>query len=145
MILFHIVLALSHSPTRTCSLIFACLFPLTKVFSNSLNETPTEHVLTHTHTHTHILTQVLTRTYTHTYTRTEHVLNTYLLTHTYLQWVGIPIGSEESYSFRFMRKNQYEEALFKCEDDQFEIDMIIDTNTSAIRILGEKGWKKIWE
>ena len=50
-------------------------------------------------------------------------------------WVGIPIGSEESYSFRFMRKNQYEEALFKCEDDQFEIDMIIDTNTSAIRIL----------
>ena len=37
-----------------------------------------------------------------------------------------------------MRKNQYEEALFKCEDDQFEIDMIIDTNTSAIRILGEK-------
>jgi paired amphipathic helix protein Sin3a len=50
-------------------------------------------------------------------------------------WVGIPIGSEESYSFRFMRKNQYEEALFKCEDDQFEIDMIIDTNASAIRIL----------
>ena len=50
-------------------------------------------------------------------------------------WVGIPIGSEESYSFRFMRKNQYEEALFKCEDDQFEIDMIIDTNMSAIRIL----------
>jgi paired amphipathic helix protein Sin3a len=49
--------------------------------------------------------------------------------------VGIPIGSEESYSFRFMRKNQYEEALFKCEDDQFEIDMIIDTNASAIRIL----------
>ena len=37
-----------------------------------------------------------------------------------------------------MRKNQYEEALFKCEDDQFEIDMIIDTNTSAIRILGEE-------
>ena len=36
-----------------------------------------------------------------------------------------------------MRKNQYEEALFKCEDDQFEIDMIIDTNTSAIRILGK--------
>ena len=54
----------------------------------------------------------------------------------FFQWVGIPIGSEESYSFRFMRKNQYEEALFKCEDDQFEIDMIIDTNTSAIRILG---------
>lgn len=50
-------------------------------------------------------------------------------------WVSIPIGSEESYSFKFMRKNQYEEALFKCEDDRFEIDMLIDTNMSTIRIL----------
>jgi len=32
------------------------------------------------------------------------------------QWVSIPIGSEESYSFKHMRKNQYEEALFKVED-----------------------------
>jgi histone deacetylase complex regulatory component SIN3 len=29
------------------------------------------------------------------------------------QWVSIPIGSEESYSFKHMRKNQYEESLFK--------------------------------
>lgn len=50
-------------------------------------------------------------------------------------WVSIPIGSEESYSFKHMRKNQYEEALFKCEDDRFEIDMLIDTNMSTIRIL----------
>jgi histone deacetylase complex regulatory component SIN3 len=27
--------------------------------------------------------------------------------------VSIPIGSEESYSFKHMRKNQFEEALFK--------------------------------
>ena len=51
------------------------------------------------------------------------------------QWVSIPIGSEESYSFKHMRKNQYEEALFKCEDDRFEIDMLIDTNMSTIRML----------
>lgn len=51
------------------------------------------------------------------------------------QWVSIPIGSEESYSFKHMRKNQYEEALFKCEDDRFEIDMIIDSNVATIRIL----------
>ncbi|CAM9105712.1 unnamed protein product, partial [Ectocarpus fasciculatus] len=51
------------------------------------------------------------------------------------RWVSIPIGSEESYSFKHMRKNQYEEALFKCEDDRFEIDMLIDTNMSTIRIL----------
>lgn len=34
-----------------------------------------------------------------------------------------------------MRKNQYEEALFKCEDERFEIDMVIDSNMSTIRIL----------
>ena len=50
-------------------------------------------------------------------------------------WVSIPIGSEESYSFKHMRKNQYEEAIFRCEDDRFEIDMIIDSNMSTIRIL----------
>ena len=38
--------------------------------------------------------------------------------------MSIPIGSEESYSFKHMRKNKYEEALFKCEDDRFEIDMV---------------------
>ena len=50
-------------------------------------------------------------------------------------WVSIPIGSEESSSFKHMRKNQYEEALFKCEDERFEIDMIIDSNINTIRIL----------
>lgn len=33
------------------------------------------------------------------------------------------------------RKNQYEEALFRAEDDHFELDMIIDQNSSAIRTL----------
>lgn len=51
------------------------------------------------------------------------------------QWVSIPIGSEESYSFKHMRKNQYEEALFKCEDERFEIDMVIDSNMCTIRVL----------
>lgn len=30
-----------------------------------------------------------------------------------------------------MRKNQYEEALFRCEDDRFDLDMHIETNASA--------------
>ena len=34
-----------------------------------------------------------------------------------------------------MRKNQYEEALFRCEDDRFELDMIIECNASAIRAM----------
>ncbi len=34
-----------------------------------------------------------------------------------------------------MRKNQYEEALFRVEDDRFELDMAIEVNASAIRAL----------
>ena len=34
-----------------------------------------------------------------------------------------------------MRKNQYEEALFKVEDERFEIDMVIDSNMCTIRML----------
>lgn len=34
-----------------------------------------------------------------------------------------------------MRKNQYEEALFKCEDERFEIDMVIDCNSNTLRLL----------
>ena len=34
-----------------------------------------------------------------------------------------------------MRKNQYEEALFRCEDDRYELDMVIETNSSTIRAI----------
>ena len=50
-------------------------------------------------------------------------------------WVSIPIGSEESFYFKHMRKNVYEEALFRCEDERFEIDMCIDSNLATIKIL----------
>ena len=33
------------------------------------------------------------------------------------------------------RRNQYEEALFKCEDDRYEMDMVMDANRSAIKAL----------
>lgn len=49
-------------------------------------------------------------------------------------WVSVPTGSED-FSFKNMRKNQYEEALFKCEDERFEIDMVIDANASTIVVL----------
>ncbi|CAI7917406.1 unnamed protein product, partial [Closterium sp. NIES-53] len=32
-------------------------------------------------------------------------------------WVSVTSGSED-YSFTHMRKNQYEESLFRCEDDR---------------------------
>ena len=50
-------------------------------------------------------------------------------------WVSLPVGSEESYTFRHMRKNQYEEVLFRTEDMRFEIDMCIDGNASTLQRL----------
>ncbi|KAK3272628.1 hypothetical protein CYMTET_19089 [Cymbomonas tetramitiformis] len=49
-------------------------------------------------------------------------------------WVSVTSGSED-YSFKQMRKNQYEESLFRCEDDRFELDMIIETNESTLALL----------
>jgi paired amphipathic helix protein Sin3a len=47
-------------------------------------------------------------------------------------WISLPDGSEESYTFRhIMRKNQHEEVLFRCEDERFEIDTVIDSTATA--------------
>jgi paired amphipathic helix protein Sin3a len=50
-------------------------------------------------------------------------------------WVSQPVGSEETNSFKHARKNCYEEELFKCEDERFELDMVIDANAAAIATL----------
>ena len=50
-------------------------------------------------------------------------------------WVSLPVGSEESYTFRHMRRNTYEETLFRVEDERFEIDMVIDSNAATLRRL----------
>jgi paired amphipathic helix protein Sin3a len=39
-------------------------------------------------------------------------------------WVSVTSGSED-YSFKHMRKNQYEESLFKCEDDRLVINVCL--------------------
>lgn len=49
-------------------------------------------------------------------------------------WVSVPTGSED-FSFKHMRRNQYEEALFRCEDEMFEVDMAIENDCSAVRAL----------
>ncbi|CAH2038379.1 unnamed protein product [Thlaspi arvense] len=54
--------------------------------------------------------------------------------------VSVTSGSED-YSFSHMRKNQYEESLFRCEDDRYEMDMLLGSVSSAIKhveILLEK-------
>ncbi|KAL9149445.1 hypothetical protein ABFS82_12G110600 [Erythranthe guttata] len=50
------------------------------------------------------------------------------------RWVSVTSGSED-YSFKHMRKNQYEESLFRCEDDRFELDMLLESvNATAKRV-----------
>ncbi|KAF7809233.1 paired amphipathic helix protein Sin3-like 4 isoform X1 [Senna tora] len=56
------------------------------------------------------------------------------------QWVSVTSGSED-YSFKHMRKNQYEESLFRCEDDRFELDMLLESvnvTTKRVEELLEK-------
>lgn len=50
--------------------------------------------------------------------------------------ISIPTGSED-FSFKTTRKNIYEENLFKCEDERFELDMILENNAAAIRVLDQ--------
>ncbi|KAH7846362.1 hypothetical protein Vadar_013012 [Vaccinium darrowii] len=51
-------------------------------------------------------------------------------------WVSVTSGSED-YSFKHMRRNQYEESLFRCEDDRFELDMLLESVSSAAKRLEE--------
>lgn len=49
-------------------------------------------------------------------------------------WVSIAVGSEH-YTFTNMRKNIYEEALFKCEDERFEFDININLFKKSLKML----------
>ncbi len=51
-------------------------------------------------------------------------------------WVSVPTGREdEQVTFRGALKNQYEEVLFQCEDDRYELDLVVELNASTIRFL----------
>lgn len=52
------------------------------------------------------------------------------------KWVSVTSGSED-YSFKHMRKNQYEESLFRCEDDRFELDMLLETTAVTTQRIEE--------
>ncbi|XP_024381894.1 paired amphipathic helix protein Sin3-like 3 isoform X2 [Physcomitrium patens] len=51
-------------------------------------------------------------------------------------WVSVTSGSED-YSFKHMRKNPYEESLFRCEDDRFELDMLLEGTAMTAKLVGE--------
>lgn len=48
--------------------------------------------------------------------------------------VSVPTGTEDS-NYQTSRKNEYEEALFRVEDDRFELDRLIDSNRTALSAL----------
>mmetsp|Transcript_6575 Transcript_6575/g.13303 ORF Transcript_6575/g.13303 Transcript_6575/m.13303 type:complete len:1590 (+) Transcript_6575:983-5752(+) len=49
-------------------------------------------------------------------------------------WVSVPFGSEDAGSKGF-RRSPNEDALFRAEDDHYEVDLVIDSNLAAIRAL----------
>ncbi|CAK93289.1 unnamed protein product (macronuclear) [Paramecium tetraurelia] len=51
-------------------------------------------------------------------------------------WVSVPFGSEDQ-SFLIMRKNTFEEQLFKSEDERFEFDVNIQQIKRTINLLQE--------
>ena len=49
-------------------------------------------------------------------------------------WVSFPSWSEDS-TFVTSRKTQYEEYIYRCEDERFELDVVLETNLSTMRAL----------
>jgi len=49
-------------------------------------------------------------------------------------WVSVATGTEDL-NFKTMRKNQYEESIFRAEDERFELDTTIETNSATIQLL----------
>jgi histone deacetylase complex regulatory component SIN3 len=50
------------------------------------------------------------------------------------QWVSVPYGSEDV-SFRMFRKNMFEDALFKCEDERHDLDLAIENGSYTLRLF----------
>uniref|UniRef100_A0A182W9T0 Paired amphipathic helix protein Sin3a n=1 Tax=Anopheles minimus TaxID=112268 RepID=A0A182W9T0_9DIPT len=49
-------------------------------------------------------------------------------------WVSFPTWAEDS-TFVTSRKTQYEEFIYRCEDERFELDVVIESNSATIRVL----------
>ncbi|XP_033940777.1 SIN3 transcription regulator family member Aa isoform X2 [Pseudochaenichthys georgianus] len=49
-------------------------------------------------------------------------------------WVSFPSWSEDS-TFVSSKKTQYEENIYRCEDERFELDVVLETNLATIKGL----------
>ncbi|XP_029125986.1 paired amphipathic helix protein Sin3-like 4 isoform X2 [Cajanus cajan] len=52
------------------------------------------------------------------------------------RWVSVSSGCE-NHSFKHMHKNQHEESLFRCEDDRFELDMLLESVNATMKRVEE--------
>ncbi|CAB3383189.1 Hypothetical predicted protein [Cloeon dipterum] len=50
-------------------------------------------------------------------------------------WVSFPTWSSEDSTFVTSRKTQFEESIYRCEDERFELDVVLETNSATIRVL----------
>lgn len=48
--------------------------------------------------------------------------------------VSVPSWSEDS-QFVASRKTQFEEAMYRSEDERFEFDMVLETNKDTIKVI----------
>lgn len=51
------------------------------------------------------------------------------------EMISCPTFASEDSTFVSSKKNAYEEALFRCEDERFELDLLIDGNRATIAVL----------
>ena len=51
------------------------------------------------------------------------------------QMISCPTFESEDSTFIASKKNMYEEALFRCEDERFELDLLIEGNRATIAVL----------
>ncbi|KAI1889403.1 hypothetical protein AGOR_G00162520 [Albula goreensis] len=49
-------------------------------------------------------------------------------------WVSFPSWSEDS-TFVSSKKTPYEEHIYRCEDERFELDVVLEANLATIRVL----------
>ena len=67
----------------------------------------------------------VSKIFTHQYLLFLQVLND--------TWVSFPSWSEDS-QFVSSRKTQYEENIYRTEDERFEFDVVLETNRDTIKV-----------
>ncbi|CAN0293918.1 unnamed protein product [Lampetra fluviatilis] len=49
-------------------------------------------------------------------------------------WASFPSWSEDS-TFVSSKKTHFEESIYRCEDERFELDVVLETNLATVRVL----------